>query len=94
MRSEQTVSGATRQAFALSLADVVHLSTETGPFPNHASRVAARNSWWGLRTPGASGLAWRVDWLTSTGRLFGDSDVGHSTASGGIRPALIINQAN
>lgn len=89
-----TVSGSTSQAFALSLADVVHLSTETGPFPNHASRVAARNSWWWLRTPGASGFAWRVTWGTNAGHLYGNATVGISHANGGVRPALIINQSN
>ncbi|WP_249641706.1 DUF6273 domain-containing protein, partial [Lactococcus formosensis] len=85
-----TVSGSTSQAFALSLADVVHLSTEEGPFPNHASRVAARNSWWWLRTPGASGNAWNVSWTTHAGRLGGAATVGNSGAAGGVRPALII----
>ncbi|WP_347979381.1 DUF6273 domain-containing protein [Lactococcus formosensis] len=85
-----TVSGSTSQAFALSLADVVHLSTEEGPFHNHASRVAARNSWWWLRTPGASGTAWHVHWNTSAGQLLGTHTVGNSNAYGGVRPALII----
>ncbi|MCH1723950.1 hypothetical protein MKK30_09925, partial [Lactococcus formosensis] len=85
-----TVSGSTSQAFALSLADVVHLSTEEGPFPNHASRVAARNSWWWLRTPGASGTAWTVGWTTAAGQLGGGLTVGGSAANGGVRPALII----
>ncbi|WP_249641653.1 DUF6273 domain-containing protein, partial [Lactococcus formosensis] len=89
-----TVSGSTSQAFALSLADVVHLSTETGPFPNHASRIAARNSWWWLRTPGASGHAWVVSWYTHAGQLHGNNHVSWSAAAGGVRPALIINQAN
>ncbi|WP_338997652.1 hypothetical protein VNN28_00165 [Lactococcus formosensis] len=89
-----TVSGSTSQAFALSLADVVHLSTETGPFPNHASRVAARNSWWWLRTPGAFGNAWYVSWSIFAGQLHSNVGVGHSRVYAGVRPALIINQAN
>ncbi|WP_249410537.1 hypothetical protein [Lactococcus petauri] len=88
-----TVSGSTSQAFALSLADVVHLSTEMGPFPNHASHIAARNSWWWLRTPGASGSAWHVGWPTRAGHLYGIGTVGGSHAHGGVRPALIINQS-
>ncbi|WP_270264896.1 hypothetical protein [Lactococcus formosensis] len=89
-----TVSGSTSQAFALSLADMVHLSTETGPFPNHASRVAARNSWWWLRTPGASGLAWGVNGGGIAGQLEGVGTVDARIANGGVRPALIINQTN
>lgn len=34
----------TPQAFALSLADVVRLSTPEGPFPNHPRRVGARDT--------------------------------------------------
>lgn len=89
-----TVSGSTSQAFALSLADVVHLSTEMAPFPNHASRIAARNSWWWLRTPGPSGAAWSVRWTTYAGQLNGTLTVASSHAHGGVRPALIINQSN
>ena len=89
-----TVSGSTSQAFALSLADVVHLSTEMGPFPNHASRVAARNSWWWLRTPAAPGHAWAVLHASWVGQLRGTDAVTGSGAGGGVRPALIINQAN
>ncbi len=89
-----TVSGSTSQAFALSLADVVHLSTEMAPFPNHASRIAARNSWWWLRTPGPSGAAWSVRWTTYAGQLNGTLTVVSSHAHGGVRPALIINQSN
>ena len=89
-----TVSGSTSQAFALSFADVVHLSTEMGPFPNHASRVAARNSWWWLRTPSAPGHAWAVLHASWVGQLRGTDAVTGSGAGGGVRPALIINQAN
>ncbi len=64
VRADRTVvnSSGTPQAFALSMADVVHLSTETGPFPNHARRVAARDSWWWLRTPALPSHAWLVHW--------------------------------
>ena len=59
-RADRTVvnSYGTPQAFALSMADLVHLSTETGPFPNQAQRAAAYNSgrWW-LRTPATPGAS-------------------------------------
>ncbi|EKF52427.1 hypothetical protein C426_0309 [Lactococcus garvieae DCC43] len=91
-RTSVAASGGTPQAFALSLADVVHLSTEEGPFPYHAGRVAARNSWWWLRTPGATDYAWRVHWGGNIGRLRGDLGGTFNTYTGGVRPALIINQ--
>lgn len=55
-------SSGTPQAFALSLADVIHFSTGTGPFPNYAQRVGARNSWWWLRTSAnvTPPFAWNV----------------------------------
>ncbi len=88
VRADRTAvnSSGTPQAFALSLADVVHLSTETGPFPNPRQRVGARNSWWWLRTP---------NWIIYHGRegaLQGDFGGGHATGVGGVRPAIIIHQ--
>ncbi len=98
VRSDRTAvnSSGTPQAFALSLADVVHLSTETGPFPNHAQRVAARNSWWWLRTPSPNPPihAWVLSWGTRSGELAGTNFVAVEWDSGGVRPALIINQSN
>ncbi|EKF51707.1 hypothetical protein C426_1034 [Lactococcus garvieae DCC43] len=91
-RTSVAASGGTSQAFALSLADVVHLSTEEGPFPYHAARMAARNTWWWFRTPSAPGYAWFVAWTDYAGQLFGTRGVPVSHASGGVRPALIINQ--
>jgi hypothetical protein len=91
-RTSVSASGGTSQAFALSLADVVHLSTEEGPFPYHAARVAARNTWWWLRTPGASGYAWYVGHGTVAGQLLGGHSVTASNGGGAVRPALIINQ--
>ena len=96
VRADRTAvsSSGTPQAFALSLADVVHLSTETGPFPNHAQRVAARNSWWWLRTPTPTPNAWVLSWGTRSGELAGTNLVDVEWDSGGVRPALIINQSN
>lgn len=51
----------TPQAFALSLADVVRLSTPEGPFPNGRARMGGRNSHWRTRTPTqGSATAWGV----------------------------------
>lgn len=86
----QVVSGGTRRAFALSLADVTRLSGEGLAFPNHAQRAGANDSWWWLSTP-APGDAWRV---FNNGRLQGAQNRITSDINGGIRPALIINQAN
>ncbi|MDG6142434.1 hypothetical protein NGA84_03610 [Lactococcus formosensis] len=90
-----TISGSTSQAFALSLADVVHLSTETGSFPNHLKRSEARRLWWWLRTPGVPGLAWVVTGGSDHyGQLNGIAVSDTIGPSAGIRPALIINQPN
>ncbi|MCH1723949.1 hypothetical protein MKK30_09920, partial [Lactococcus formosensis] len=100
IRADRTAvnTGGTPQAFALSMADVVHLSTETGPFPNYIQRMAAvtRHTWWWLRTPAASGGLWRVTWSDPAlvGQLFGTANPGFFNHIGGVRPALIINQAN
>ncbi|MFK4926915.1 hypothetical protein ACI1TM_09720, partial [Lactococcus garvieae] len=97
-RADRTVvnSSGTPQAFALSMADVVHLSTETGPFPNYARRVAARDSWWWLRTSVISGRdAWHVHWGIRAGQLHGGIQAAtQDAANGGVRPALIINPSN
>lgn len=53
----------TPQAFALSLADVVRLSTPEGGFPNPVARRGARSSWWWLRTPGLHQLPLIGVWL-------------------------------
>lgn len=99
VRADRTVvnSSGTPQAFALSLADVVHLSTETGPFPNHAQRMALDGSFWLLRTPGlvehlVAHNAWRLG--TDNGTLAGNWPVSYSFGHGGVRPAIIINQSN
>ncbi|WP_285015363.1 hypothetical protein [Lactococcus garvieae] len=99
VRADRTAvnSSGTPQAFALSLADVVHLSTETGPFPNHARRVAARTSWWWLRTPANVPpyvVAWHVSGASAhIGELRGTYDVNSTNNPfGGVRPAIIIHQ--
>ncbi|MGL4247546.1 MAG: hypothetical protein ACRCR5_02000 [Lactococcus garvieae] len=97
VRADRTVvnSSGTPQAFALSLADVVHLSTETGPFPNYMEREGGRVSWWWLRTLANSPEhAWVVHAGTMRGWLGGGTHVDNSIMSGGVRPALIINQSN
>ncbi|MEY8444214.1 hypothetical protein AALA52_08230 [Lactococcus ileimucosae] len=92
----QSDSSGTSKAFALSLADVTHLSGPGRAFPNHDERgalsIGDTVSWWWLRTPGDTGLGWFVSG-SMRGELFGTRPVGttHSTG-GGIRPALIINQ--
>jgi hypothetical protein len=94
VRADRTAvnSSGTSQAFALSLADVVHLSTETGPFPNYARRVGARDTWWWLRTPGSPGHAWLVNNRGYTGRLAGWNAEYGGIFNGGVRPAIIIHQ--
>lgn len=81
----------TPQAFALSLADVVRLSTPEGGFPNPVARRGARSSWWWLRTPGPSPTAanWGVAQAPPTGRLHAHNP--YTNDVGGVRPALIIN---
>ncbi|WP_019299259.1 hypothetical protein [Lactococcus garvieae] len=94
VRADRTTvnSSGTPQAFALSLADVVHLSSETGPFPNHARRVAARDSYWCLRTSAASDFVWHVSWDRYVGQLRGTLVETISNNYGGVRPAIIIHQ--
>ena len=89
VRADRTAvnSSGTPQAFALSMADVGHLSTETGPFPNHAQRVAANISWWWTRTP-----SWLIHWGGAIGELHGDFGGDHVSSPGGNRPAIIIHQ--
>ena len=87
----QVVSGGTRRALALSLADVTRLSGEGLAFPNPAQRVAANKGWWWLRTPASATLAWAVH---INGFLHEPAEHTLSVTFGGIRPALIINQAN
>ncbi|MFK4953137.1 hypothetical protein VNN37_01015 [Lactococcus garvieae] len=93
VRADRTVvniSG-TPQAFALSMADVVHLSTETGPFPNPAQRTGVDGSFWLLRTLNSLGNAgWRLG--TINGSLDGTWAASNSYAHGGVRPAIIIHQ--
>ncbi|EKF52021.1 hypothetical protein C426_0649 [Lactococcus garvieae DCC43] len=92
----QVVPGGTARAFALSLADVTRLSGEDLGFPYPAQRGSTATGWWALRTPGGSSFAWRVG---ANGTLIGSSygggsvNTGTANASGGVRPALIINQS-
>lgn len=90
VRADRTAvnSSGTTQAFALSLADVVHLSSEAGPFPNRAQRMAARNTWWWTRTLAPTVSAWHIFPGAS---LTGQNNIMYSRGDGGVRPALIIN---
>ncbi len=83
----------TPQAFALSLADVVRLSTPEGPFPNHAARISTHSSWWWVRTPSSPGMAWSVTSGVPAGELHA-MVVGHNDQGGGVRPALLVNNPN
>ncbi|MDG6112192.1 DUF6273 domain-containing protein, partial [Lactococcus formosensis] len=87
----QIVSGGTRRAFALSLADVARLSGEGLGFPNHAQRGSSALGFWWLRTPTL--LSTSVWGVSTSGHLSGTFQL-ISHPDGGIRPALIINQAN
>jgi hypothetical protein len=98
VRADRTAvsSSGTPQAFALSLADVVHLSTETGPFPNFAQREGTRISWWWTRTTTGSptgNTAWNVNAGVGMGQLQ-EAILELNNSAGGVRPALIINQSN
>ena len=100
VRADRTAvsSSGTPQAFALSLADVVHLSTEAGPFPNHAQRVGARQSFWWLRTSANVNpnppFAWHIYFGPDrAGELHGGAyHVNVSNSFGGVRPAIIIHR--
>ncbi|MDT2527018.1 MULTISPECIES: DUF6273 domain-containing protein [Lactococcus] len=79
----RVVSDGVRRAFALSVADVNHL-TRTGSFFRISDR-GANIRWW-LRTPESDGNSWLVD---STGIWHFTY---HSHRYKGVRPALIIHQ--
>ncbi|ETD04339.1 hypothetical protein N568_0108560 [Lactococcus garvieae TRF1] len=87
----QVVPGGTARAFALSLADVTRLSGPGLGFPNHAQRGSVALGWWWLRTPAPGTHAWCVG---ADGGSSGGWTRTFSTINGGVRPALIINQAN
>ncbi|MGY0169659.1 hypothetical protein, partial [Lactococcus garvieae] len=100
VRADRTAvsSSGTPQAFALSLADVVHFSTETGPFPNFRERAGGRGTLWFLRTPSTAINTWNI----VPNILPQSLDIGHLNAisfmndhqvgSGGVRPAIIVHQ--
>ncbi|SFL40977.1 hypothetical protein, partial [Lactococcus garvieae] len=85
----------TPQAFALSFADIVRLSTPEGPFPTMRARGNARGTAWWTRTPVVDGTrAWSITIGAPRGRLI----EGHSTTNmtpdwgPGVRPALIVHK--
>lgn len=82
--------GGVPRAFALSLADVQHLSVEISSrgFMNTADRGGANESWWWTRTLESSSRAWRI----RTGGMFDAPTHSHEYIFGGVRPALIIRQ--
>ena len=77
------VPNGVRRAFALSVADVNHL-TAIGSFSSVADRGTGAN-WW-LRTPNNPTFGWRV----TTAGVWGRSN--YSTPGTAVRPALIIHQ--
>ena len=83
----RVVPGGTPRAFSLSVADVTRL------FGNRQERrlvhTHPQNSFWMLRTPGAPRYGWIV---TMQGWVSGTHLDTFGGASGGARPALIINQ--
>ncbi|MEY8459295.1 hypothetical protein [Lactococcus ileimucosae] len=87
-------SSGSGQAFSLSLADVIRLSGPGKGFPNHMGRVGANDTWWWMRTSGVDNRGWNMHYGSVAGRLTGGRLKGSSNASGGLRPALIINQPN
>ncbi|EKF52176.1 hypothetical protein [Lactococcus garvieae] len=86
----QVVPGGTVRAFSLSLADVTRLSGEGLAFPNHAQRASTALGWWMLRTPGDNTFGWHV---ALSGGLGANLARPSGNDSGGVRPALIINQS-
>ncbi|WP_260603770.1 hypothetical protein [Lactococcus garvieae] len=79
----------TPQAFALSFADVVRLSTAEGPFSNMKSRLARNVIPWWTRTLGTGVIYWSIS--GSDGQLVHMNYAGLSFPHAGVRPALIIN---
>ena len=88
----------TPQAFALSLADVVRLSTPEGPFPNTRERVAGGlrsdssgyGRWWWFRTS-TDGIPHNYI-VRPSGYIFLHASVMPPSDNGGARPAIIIHQ--
>ena len=94
-------SSGTPQAFALSLADLIHFSSETGAFPNHRQRAAAGHSWWLLRTISRDYPSTNHAWLIyyhpehpgRIGELHGQiRNLDYIDEFGGVRPAIIVHQ--
>ena len=85
--------GGTPQAFALSLADVVRLSTEGGAFHNIRARSALHGRGWWLRTPGPSTIVWSISVVNPGGLGFAHSNTDIIVNNlVGVRPALIVHQ--
>ncbi|WP_242359426.1 hypothetical protein [Lactococcus petauri] len=89
-RTERNSAGV-KQAFALSLADVVALTEDGRAFPNPRLRLGGSDEWWFLRTPAALGQSWGID--NRSGTSFGQLSTYRTDISGrtgGLRPALLV----
>ncbi|UYT09981.1 hypothetical protein [Lactococcus garvieae] len=82
----------TPQAFSLSLADVVRLSTPEGPFPNIRARSALHGRGWFLRTPGPSTIIWSISVVNPGGLAFAHPNTETLSHHVGVRPTLIVHQ--
>ncbi|WP_339011388.1 hypothetical protein VNN36_06615 [Lactococcus garvieae] len=82
----------TPRAFALSVADVVRLSTPEGAFPNMRSRPARHFLPWWLRTPAAASTFWSITSGTAGGSLVAVHSADDIWDLAGVRPAIIVHQ--
>ncbi|WP_394304498.1 hypothetical protein [Lactococcus muris] len=91
----QVDSGGTPRAFTLSVADVVRLSGPGRAFPRREGRVGANDTLWWTRTLSSQSPNPDTGWFINGGNGWLNSHwtTNLAGAHGGMRPALIINQA-